>query len=145
MFLDVVIPQHQFGKSHLWMFGFPTTSNNYKETIFASAACQDPNGSFFTREAPGHDQQLLEKQTGGEGGEGTEGSGSSFRNLALHRLGHAVLLYMLTWNRGYAFNLPLRMVFPTVQQNQSPLSVVPAFLDCLAKKMEHATKEQDSH
>ena len=37
----------------------------------------------------------------------------------------------------------LRMVFPTVQQNQSPLAIVPAFLDCMAKKMEHANREQD--
>lgn len=48
-------------------------------------------------------------------------------------------------NKFWGFHawLLFRMVFPTIQQNQSPLAIVPAFLDCLAKKMEHASKEQD--
>ncbi|CAK9094983.1 unnamed protein product [Durusdinium trenchii] len=78
------------------------------------------SGSFETQDPNGNfltQEVAVEdafKTTDGGDGVVTEGSGASFR-----------------------------LAFPRIQQNQSPLAIVPAFLDCMAKKMEHASKEQD--
>ena len=39
--------------------------------------------------------------------------------------------------------LKLRLVFPTIQQNMSVMSVLPTFLDTLGRKIENAEREKD--
>lgn len=79
-------------------------------------------------------------ESASSGAAATEGLGSSFRFPIFNLNG---LIHRALFAQGIISNYTLRLVFPTLQQNQSPLTIVPQFLDCLAKKMEHASKEQD--
>ena len=50
--------------------------------------------------------------------------------------------YLLVYTNPVCSNL--RLVFPTLAKNDSPLTMMPQFLQVLGKKIEFATTAQDS-
>ena len=108
---------------------------------------QDETGYLLQNDLPAVDADEADilrgnpagsSSAGGDGREAAESfsASASFKTSALHDFLHEDCM-SISYDRLLSSTLCLRIVFPSLQQNASPLSILPAFLEVLGRKIDN--------